>query len=531
MALNVVVISSAGKPIFSRYFDDESAVTTAGLVQAMASFAEDSGSPIRSIKTAVSDVTFMKRGSLYLLAISTSSAAGDPAPSAAYSPIYLECMLEYVYSQIVFTLTSKVQAIFKKSSNYDLRPMLGASCDIVMRGLLDRGETSGAFLTSSFAALPLPPVHRNSCTHVLQSLGAHVPNTLFSVLMSKQKLVSLVQPKNMEHQIDGPDLQLLSNFVATQSQTLMASESWFPICLPRFNPSGFIYCYTCCLHDPTELFLLLLSTENTPEQFHMFQNARAAVVHALGLKSRTAGRIIHQHSFEDTRDSSLKAPATTVTNRDTDADRSTEDAVAMSGEDEEAAKTAPLIEAILSATSNQQSHLVNNYSSVASALHFLYRTSTPVGLTGGVLTQTLSPAMQFPFVDAQSKARVWGMYQKLSVRLRSSSGEEGEDSDSFLWGETYPNQVDHASAQFGAQDVSFAPAQDYFLKPAPPNSVVWIDDLGEIFVAITGVGWELYAVLPSIVDGEEAVERVRRLRRKIAGDEETLFVKNPGVYA
>lgn len=51
--------------------------------------------------------------------------------------------------------------------------------------------------------------------------------------------------------------------------------------------------------------MVLVSSENRPEQFFQFQNARAAVVHALGLKQRTAGKIIHQHGFEDDRESSL----------------------------------------------------------------------------------------------------------------------------------------------------------------------------------------------------------------------------------
>jgi len=395
MSLNVLVLSSAGKPIFSRY-DDGSSVTTAGLVQAMSSFAEDSGSPIRRIVTSAgNEATFMKRGALYLLAIYTNPsgpANSSRQESVASSPIYIECILEYVYSQIVFTLTSKVQAIFRKSGGYDLRGMLGDNHDVILKGLLDKGETTGNFMTASFTPLPLPPLQRNQCTHVLQSLGDHVPNTLFSVLMSKQnaemKVVTLVQvrphthlhtpfskrceprrrfervawlrarclrascgewpaqsgpcsplplpeareaqgealcshrpapysqcvscahtvfvqPSNVAHQIDGPDLALLTNFVTQQSTTLRSSESWFPVCLPRFNPTGFIYCYTCCLHDPTELFIMLLSTENSPEQFHMFQNARAAVVSALGLKGRTAGKIIHQHSFEDSRESSM----------------------------------------------------------------------------------------------------------------------------------------------------------------------------------------------------------------------------------
>ncbi|GMI26546.1 hypothetical protein TeGR_g14173, partial [Tetraparma gracilis] len=230
-----------------------------------------------------------------------------------YLPAYVELLLEYVYSQIVFTLTGKVQAIFRKSPSYDLRPMLGASASPVLLSLLDRGELSGAFLASGVEAVPLPPPLRAACTHALQSLGKHVPNLLLGALVSRgagsHSLVTLVSPANREHQLDGPDLSLLTNYVSANSASLMSAESWFPVCLPRFNPAGFVHCYACCLSDPAELFLLLLSATNTPEQFHAFQNSRAAVVHALGLKQRTAGRIIHQHSFEDARGSSMRGLA------------------------------------------------------------------------------------------------------------------------------------------------------------------------------------------------------------------------------
>lgn len=38
------------------------------------------------------------------------------------------------------------------------------------------------------------------------------------------------------------DLHLLLNTLASSS-TLRSSESWLPICLPKFNPAGFVHAY------------------------------------------------------------------------------------------------------------------------------------------------------------------------------------------------------------------------------------------------------------------------------------------------
>lgn len=43
------------------------------------------------------------------------------------------------------------------------------------------------------------------------------------------------------------------------STFFQTAESWTPICLPKFNSLGFLYCYVCFLGP--QLSLLLLSAE------------------------------------------------------------------------------------------------------------------------------------------------------------------------------------------------------------------------------------------------------------------------------
>lgn len=43
------------------------------------------------------------------------------------------------------------------------------------------------------------------------------------------------------------DLHLLLNTLSSTSLRSSASASWLPICLPKFNPKGFLYCYVSFL--------------------------------------------------------------------------------------------------------------------------------------------------------------------------------------------------------------------------------------------------------------------------------------------
>lgn len=103
---HVLVLSNAGKPIFSRHGDEQRLAPLMGMVQAIISLtaAEDEdeeggggaaggrgGDCVRSISTAGGrKLVFLARGELYLLAVART---GEPEP-------YLKLQLEYVYQQV-----------------------------------------------------------------------------------------------------------------------------------------------------------------------------------------------------------------------------------------------------------------------------------------------------------------------------------------------------------------------------------------------------------------------------------------------
>jgi hypothetical protein len=79
---------------------------------------------------------------------------------------------------------------------------------------------------------------------------------LFGLLITNKKVIYIMRPKkyNLSHR----DLALLLNLVYSSS-SFRSIEAWTPACLPDFNDTGFLHCYTSFLTHET--CLILLSTD------------------------------------------------------------------------------------------------------------------------------------------------------------------------------------------------------------------------------------------------------------------------------
>ena len=78
------------------------------------------------------------------------------------------------------------------------------------------------------------------------------------------------------------DMLLIINFVNTMG-SLRSSESWTPLCLPRFNDGGFLYAYIVFIAE--DICLLIITPKQTPEQFHHCQTAKTRIVEQLNSTS------------------------------------------------------------------------------------------------------------------------------------------------------------------------------------------------------------------------------------------------------
>lgn len=258
------------------------------------------------------DIQFMKAGRKMYMFMNTEALTLVAIGDEEYDTEFLRLHLEYAYAQVIFTLTNQVNAIFERSPNYDLRLMMGPNVNASLRDLLDlfdpvnvsgdvdggfnsEGSGYGSFLTAAIECVsPIPPELRDEASRLLigacrfdkyrnRTIHSQVQDPLFAILMIGTRLVTIIQPSQPSSQLHTSDLHLILTFVGRQPGVL-TNELWFPICLPRFDSSGFMYAFTSCL-DPrgTGLNIVLISQNNSTEQFEAFRFSAMSMRKGLGL--------------------------------------------------------------------------------------------------------------------------------------------------------------------------------------------------------------------------------------------------------
>ena len=121
---HIFILSSSGKPIFSRYGDEQELVTTFGLLQAVISITTTSNSDnnnnnntdqIKMIRAGNRKFIYYIKKSIYFILITSTN---EPE-------IILIKHLKFLNKIILLVLTSKVYDVYKKKSSADIRDLLG----------------------------------------------------------------------------------------------------------------------------------------------------------------------------------------------------------------------------------------------------------------------------------------------------------------------------------------------------------------------------------------------------------------------
>ncbi|KAF3689990.1 Vacuolar fusion protein MON1 -like protein B [Channa argus] len=266
---HVFVLSEAGKPIYSRYGSEEALSSTMGVMMALVSFVQSGDNIIRSVYSEEHIVVFLQKGPLVLVCVSSSRQSEEQ----------LRAELLYVYYQIISMLTqASISRIFEHKKNYDLRRLLAGS-EKILDGLLNLVDSDPSFLLAAVHCLPLASSLRESLSQTLQK--AITPNLVFSILIAKNQLLTIVQEKTVieDTRLEPADVHLLLNLIGASS-AFQAGEIWTPICLPLFNPDCYFYAYISYL-DPPEctVCLLLLSTDK--EAFYAVADCKRKIEEAM----------------------------------------------------------------------------------------------------------------------------------------------------------------------------------------------------------------------------------------------------------
>uniref|UniRef100_A0ACD5WLU0 Uncharacterized protein n=2 Tax=Avena sativa TaxID=4498 RepID=A0ACD5WLU0_AVESA len=271
------ILSNSGKPIYSRYGDEHKLAGFSATLQAIVSFVENSADHIKFVRAGKHQIVFLVKGPIYLVCISCTEESFEG----------LRGQLELMYGQMLLILTKSVNRCFEKNPKFDMAPLLGGT-DAVFLSLIRAFSWNPATFLHAYTCLPLAQATRQAASAVLQDIADS--GVLFALLMCEHKVISLVGAQKATLHPD--DILLLSNFILS-SESFRTSESFSPICLPRYNPMAFLYAYVHFFDENTYVTLL------TPrsEAFYDLKDSRARIQDVL-LKSNVlieAQRSLHEN--------------------------------------------------------------------------------------------------------------------------------------------------------------------------------------------------------------------------------------------
>ncbi|KAK9732386.1 Third Longin domain of FUZ, MON1 and HPS1 [Popillia japonica] len=183
---HIFVLSSAGKPIYSRYGNEDKLATLYGVMQALVSFVQDQNDSIQSIHAGDTLFVFLFKNHLILVAVSKSGE----------SISQLISQLNYVFNQITSVLTlTRLNKIYEQRRNYDLRRLL-SGVERLIDHLLDFSEREPAFILGGVQCLTLPLSVRDTISSAIVQACNKIKNLVFAILLANNKLITLVYYDN-----------------------------------------------------------------------------------------------------------------------------------------------------------------------------------------------------------------------------------------------------------------------------------------------------------------------------------------------
>ncbi|CAK8997782.1 unnamed protein product [Durusdinium trenchii] len=268
---HVLVFTYSGKPVYSRYGEEDGLSGTTGalsaIVSKMAKFffnGTSSSDCLRYMLAGDHVFAFLEKGPLWLVCI---SCTGD---------LYADLvgLLERVHMQIITILTAGIEKTLVNRPNYDMRGLLGGT-EQVVNNIIRWCAQDMLLQCEGVEPLPLPPSIRAIAAEALKS--ARLPNVLFAFLMAGQRLLAAVS--NRQFQMSSLNLGMVVNIIMS-SASLRTGESWIPVCLSRYNDKGFAYAYISFI-EGSEIGVVFLSTASDGEQFYAISQQAAAVKETL----------------------------------------------------------------------------------------------------------------------------------------------------------------------------------------------------------------------------------------------------------
>ena len=194
------------------------------------------GDNIRAIKSKGTTIVFLNRKPLILVAVTHTTE----------SATQLIVQLTYLYHQLLSVLTlNQLSRIFEERKGYDLRKMIAGSERLLDSLANSMDQDPSSHVLSAVKVLPMVSSLRESISSVIKQNCSKTQNqVVFALLIAENQLITLVRMK--DYFIHPADLHLIFNLVSS-SESFKLSESWTPICLPKFDSRYVILNFYPCV--------------------------------------------------------------------------------------------------------------------------------------------------------------------------------------------------------------------------------------------------------------------------------------------
>ncbi|KAK1964149.1 trafficking protein Mon1 [Colletotrichum sublineola] len=284
-----MILSSAGKPIYSRHGDLGLINSYMGVIQTLISFYEGAKNSLSGFTAGNTRFVVATQGPLYFVAI---SRLGE-------SDSQLRAQLEALYMQILSTLTlPTLKNIFVHRPSSDLRKPLEGTEPLISSLADNFTKGSPSALLGALECLKLRKSQRYAINNAF--LKQRTDKLLYGLIVAGGKLVSVIRPRR--HSLHPSDLQLIFNMLF-ESGGIRAGggENWIPLCLPAFNNRGYLYMYVSFFdgvdggqameedspaNTDEELAIILISPDK--ESFFELKQMRDAVAASLAKSGHLA---------------------------------------------------------------------------------------------------------------------------------------------------------------------------------------------------------------------------------------------------
>lgn len=267
------VFTLAGKRVWcsDSNISEEAMSSLTGLCSAVMGVCEQVGEAIRCVSAGSTRLVCLRRGELVLVGM-----------GKMHCEAYLARELEFAYEVVVMALTRGVHKVLASSPGYDMRDLLG-STGTVLSSLETWGRTRPELFLGACRAARLEPATRAQLGHVLLSARkVSEQQVVFGVVLVGDALVSCLAMGSGDRRLKATDVVLLANYVASQRAALVAADaSWLPLCLPRFDDRGYLHAHVAFLDPTSDLCLVLVAADDSPETFDTLRHVSQAIHNAL----------------------------------------------------------------------------------------------------------------------------------------------------------------------------------------------------------------------------------------------------------